>query len=457
MKIARKSGERGFALLLVFLLAAAIALMLYVQMPRVAFESERDKEQLLIDRGEQFKRAIQLYVVANKRYPARLEDLENTNDKRYLRKRYIDPYTGKNEWRLVHTNGMYLTDSLVQKPPAAPDDKNKDQSASNTPPTPTTSTLPGGAPQPADVNATVLQRPSDRTLPTGVPGQGTPGALTGDYANQYQQNQNYPPITLAQMPGNGAVGPNGLPLPNGVQGNYPGTVQPGGQNPAFPQNLQQLGIQPGGVPAAPLPGGGVPGAPLPGGVVAPGQANSQIPQNITDPAQLQAILQARGLVQDPATLQQQVNAQVAFANQQFQQQQLQQQQFQQGQLPQAANPQGGPQGGQNTAIGLINSLLTTPRTPPPGIGGPASNNTLGAGIAGVASTYTGPAIKSYNTKTHYNEWEFVFTYNQQQQATPQQNQQNQTNSTGGTNGTPPPGQNPLTGPIQNPPGFSPGR
>src|SRR5262249_11243832 len=117
MSPVKKSEERGFALLVVFLMAAAIALMLYVQMPRVAFESERDKEQLLIDRGEQFKRAIQLYIIANKRYPARLEDLENTNDKRYLRKRYIDPYTGKNEWRLVHTNGMYLTDSLVQKPP----------------------------------------------------------------------------------------------------------------------------------------------------------------------------------------------------------------------------------------------------------------------------------------------------------------------------------------------------
>ena len=57
-----KTGERGFALLIVFLMAAAIALMLYQQMPRVAFESERDKEELLIDRGEQYKRAIQLYL-----------------------------------------------------------------------------------------------------------------------------------------------------------------------------------------------------------------------------------------------------------------------------------------------------------------------------------------------------------------------------------------------------------
>src|SRR6202023_2489845 len=93
---------------------------LYMQLPRVAFESERDKEQSLIDCGEQYKRAIQLYVAAVKKYPQKIEDLENTNNKRYLRKRYIDPMTGKDEWRLVHVNAAgVLTDSLVTKPPTA--------------------------------------------------------------------------------------------------------------------------------------------------------------------------------------------------------------------------------------------------------------------------------------------------------------------------------------------------
>src|SRR5579864_4154502 len=99
-----RNKEKGFALLFVFLMAAIIALYLYSQLPRVAFESERDKEQVLIDRGEQYKRAIQLYVIAVKKYPAKIEDLENTNEKRYLRQRYIDPMTGKDEWRLIHVN-----------------------------------------------------------------------------------------------------------------------------------------------------------------------------------------------------------------------------------------------------------------------------------------------------------------------------------------------------------------
>ena len=69
----RRSSESGFALLLIFAMAAALALMLYVAMPRVAFEAQRDKEQLLIERGEQYQRAIQLYFRKFKQYPASIE------------------------------------------------------------------------------------------------------------------------------------------------------------------------------------------------------------------------------------------------------------------------------------------------------------------------------------------------------------------------------------------------
>src|SRR5579884_2706387 len=118
--IRRRKDQNGFALLMVFLMAAAVGLMLYMQMPREAFESERDKEQMLIDRGEQYKRAIYMYYVQNnQQWPTKIEDLENTNNHRYLRRRYVDPYTGKTEWRLIHTNGAFLTDSLVTPPPQA--------------------------------------------------------------------------------------------------------------------------------------------------------------------------------------------------------------------------------------------------------------------------------------------------------------------------------------------------
>ena len=120
-------SQQGYALLMIFLMAAIIALMLYQQLPRVAFESEREKEQLLIDRGEQYTRAIQLYYLANNRqYPTSLDDLEK-QEKRFLRRRFVDPFTGKAEWRIIHTNGGFLTDSLVKKPPT----DTQGQSASN--------------------------------------------------------------------------------------------------------------------------------------------------------------------------------------------------------------------------------------------------------------------------------------------------------------------------------------
>jgi hypothetical protein len=388
----------------VFLLAAAIALMLYQQMPRVAFESERDKEQLLIDRGEQYKRAIQLYLVVNKRYPARMEDLENTNDKRFLRKRYIDPFTGKNEWRLVHTNGMFLTDSLVQKPPAAPgDDKSKDTTASNTT---TSATGTPAAATPPDVNATVFQRPSDRTLPTGTPGQFNPANPFPNPTGFDPNQPAFPPITLSQLQGTGQQG-------TGQQGGFPGQQGGFGQPPGP--------LPPGVVPTS-VPGSFQPGLPGGGGVPVqfPGQVQpGQFPVPVTtDPSQ-----QTPPGLFNPAQPGQPPTGQPPG-----------------GGLPVAGGP-GGVTNPPNRALGMINQLLTTPRTPPPGIGVPASNNTVGGGIAGVASTYQGPSIKSYNTRTKFNEWEFVFQ--NQQQAAP-----GQTNPP--TNGTQQNGAGPIA-PANPPP------
>lgn len=110
----RRSSERGFALLFVFVMAASVAILFYLELPRAAFESQRVKEGMLIERGEQYSRAVKLYVRKWNKYPANLEELENTNNVRYLRRRYRDPLTGKQEWRLIHVGpGGVFTDSLV--------------------------------------------------------------------------------------------------------------------------------------------------------------------------------------------------------------------------------------------------------------------------------------------------------------------------------------------------------
>ena len=110
-----RAQERGSALLIVFVFAAIIAIALYREMPVAAFEARRQKEQTLIDRGHEYQRAVQLYYRKFQgRYPASFETLENSNNMRFLRRRYTDPFTGKDDWRLLHAGPAgQLMDSKV--------------------------------------------------------------------------------------------------------------------------------------------------------------------------------------------------------------------------------------------------------------------------------------------------------------------------------------------------------
>ena len=86
----------------------------------MAFESQRAKEQMAIDRGLQYQRAIQLFYRKYHLYPQTLDDLETARNVRFLRRRYLDPLTGK-DWRLLHVGPAgQLTDSLVQPPAPLP-------------------------------------------------------------------------------------------------------------------------------------------------------------------------------------------------------------------------------------------------------------------------------------------------------------------------------------------------
>ena len=62
----------------------------------------------MIHRGVQYSRAIRRYVKKTGRYPSRLEELENTNNIRFLRKRYTDPVTGK-DFKLLHVGEVQLS------------------------------------------------------------------------------------------------------------------------------------------------------------------------------------------------------------------------------------------------------------------------------------------------------------------------------------------------------------
>lgn len=408
----RKPGERGFAMLVIFLMAASVAIALYVELPRVAFESQRNREELLVSRGEAYKRGVELYYRKLKTYPQKIEDLENTNNFRFLRKRYKDPLTGKDEWRLVHMGPAGLTDSLVEKMPGLDTDKDKKgtETASN-------ATDPNAPKSPDDVGADAARTARDQRALMAQRGSGgnvgttDPGMdpevqrqqqLIRDFERQQQQQQQPGGQSpLDPNPANPGAPPSSVTVPPVGPG---GGVQPSqfpGQNPppGFPQ--QGYPQQPGGFPPIGSPGGPV---------------RTLYPTTGMPPPYNPGNAMIRGAIPNPSG---------SVANSQS------------GGF--AGNA--GANANQNRIPAAITDALTRPR------GGSAFNTGQnqqfgGAGIAGVASNATGSGIKRYNERSKYKEWEFVYDYRK-----PAKGAQKGVTGVGGLNTT-----NPGNGPG-NPPGF----
>jgi len=443
--------QRGFALLVIFLIAAAVAFTMYQELPRAAFESARDKEQLLMDRGNQYKRAIQVFYAENKRYPAELKDLESTNNKRYLRRRYIDPMTGQAEWRLIHTNGSFLTDSLVKKPPeqnargglpgqgqtpgGGPLGANTLNTAAATGAANNSSDPNAGTAVPA-LNPMAQQRPSDRRFPTGPgfpqppgPNPGSPnvgganplGANTAAY--DPSDPRTWPAITIAtptaqpgqpQQQGPGVQPARGNPpfgMPSAAGANQTMPSQFGAGQTQIYGNLGQGGLAQGilgqgtgqgagnpqpSINPNPLNPNGFAAAPIqnvnPNGPPSPANPNVQFPPfgNQTSPAQPPPFNAGQ------ASAQQAANLALGGFNPQA--------------PPSAQNATGGTQpnpalpanNSGNAALSAIDNALFRPNQ------APVAGATGSPGIAGVASTFKGPSIKAYRERTKYQEWEFVY-------------------------------------------------
>src|ERR1700733_947935 len=90
--------EQGSMLLGLVVAIFLILLVLGIAAPKVAQELRREREVEAMHRGNQYVRAIQLYYRKMGHYPGSLEQLEKTNNIRFLRQRYGDPVTGGAEW-----------------------------------------------------------------------------------------------------------------------------------------------------------------------------------------------------------------------------------------------------------------------------------------------------------------------------------------------------------------------
>lgn len=93
--------EAGYMLLAVIFLTLVLMISLAMAVPKIAMSIQRDRDLETIHRGEQYKRAIKLYYKNFGSYPTTIDQLVQTNNMRFLRKRYKDPLTGKDDWKPV--------------------------------------------------------------------------------------------------------------------------------------------------------------------------------------------------------------------------------------------------------------------------------------------------------------------------------------------------------------------
>ena len=181
--------------------------MLVMAMPRVAMQAQRVREETLIYRGEQYKRAVQLYFRKYKKYPAKLDDLEESDGVRFLRRRYKDPLTGEDEWRLIHmgSDGRFK-DSLLF-------DQEKDEDVKKNPYARTVGRGPrpppvAGLPLPPGTRSVVRiwRAPSGSRRPRTILGRRRPRPTI------------WPPVSPARLP------PTGQPVRIRPKGSKPRTA-----------------------------------------------------------------------------------------------------------------------------------------------------------------------------------------------------------------------------------------
>ena len=238
----RRSQQGGFALILVTVMAAAIAITLYNELPRQMFESQRVKEEILVQRANQYVRAVQLFQRKLKRAPQTIDDLENTNQLRFLRRRYVDPFTGKDDWRIIKSDELAKRKGQKQGQNGQPGDPATAGGLSTTSPVIPTpeqlSTLTGLATTSTSAPGVAPRRASD--MP-GFPRPGDPNQnpnFTDPNAPPPDPNNPPPPPHYAQ-PGPVVAG----------QPTFPGSNLPPGFLP--PGVIPQQGQRPVGFPGYP--------------------------------------------------------------------------------------------------------------------------------------------------------------------------------------------------------------
>jgi len=96
-----RRDEQGYMLLYLLFLVALLSISLVTIVPKLKFVLQREREQEMVHRGEQYRRAVRRYYRKMGAYPPTLDVLESTNNLRFLRKRYKDPMNHNQDFKVM--------------------------------------------------------------------------------------------------------------------------------------------------------------------------------------------------------------------------------------------------------------------------------------------------------------------------------------------------------------------
>ena len=171
--------EAGYVLLVMLLFLSLMVIAAAAVAPAIGVAIQRDREEELIHRGVQYTRAIRKFTRKFGHYPASLDELQNSNGQRFLRRKYKDPITGK-DFKLLHFADVQLSNGpgvaafmLASQPPGtqAPNPDDTPSGASNM--GPSASPQAGAGTDGSDPGSAGLAS-SSASNPLGQSGQGGP-------------------------------------------------------------------------------------------------------------------------------------------------------------------------------------------------------------------------------------------------------------------------------------------
>jgi len=198
--------EAGFAIATLIVFAAVISILAAATIPVYQMRLQREREEELIFRGEEYVRAIQKYQRKYNVNPPTIDALLNTDGIRFVRRQYKDPITGE-DFRIISVNpdGSVVGSNTLNLAAGTP------LNLGNTPGTNPQGNRGGGAPQiPTTTGGSVGTGGTG-----GVVGAGTSGFLgAGGGTNAGNRG------------GTGTVGTGGT---GGIGGNAASAFFPGAQ------------------------------------------------------------------------------------------------------------------------------------------------------------------------------------------------------------------------------------